>query len=283
MKLGNYASTQAKAPQTQPMSAGSFRTQEGTTVTWLGAAGVLINCRGTLVMIDPVLSIASDDPAISEIGEALLVEPPIAPADVSRLDAVLYTHADNDHLGPLTAPALLHTGAMYHGSPLVNRDLVSLGIPADRTAAHHAGDSIAIGPMNVTVTPAFHPHQLGKMDFADYFSGDDCCGYRVETPDGIIWIPGDTLLLPEHLRMTDVDLLFWDIGDDAWHFGLDGAIGLANALEQAELILFHFGTFHGPDKPWHNGNPASVQGRLRRPERLHVLAPGEKFTLKKEV
>jgi hypothetical protein len=89
------------------------------------------------------------------------------------------------------------------------------------------------------------------------------------------------LLLPEHLKMTDVDVLFWDIGDDAWHFGLDCAIGLANVLEQAELILYHFGTFHGPDKPWHNGNPASVQGRLRRPERLHVLAPGEGFTLKK--
>lgn len=282
MKLGNYESNQARASQAKPMGAAAFGAQQTTTVTWLGAAGVLINCRGTLVMIDPVLSVTSDDPAISETGEPLLVELPIAPAAIPNLDAVLYTHADNDHLGPLTAPALLHTGAVYHGSALVNRELASMGIPADRMAACRTNDSFAIGPLRITVTPAFHPHQLHRVDYSDYFSGDDCCGYRVETPDGIIWIPGDTMLLPEHLKMTDVDLLFWDIGDNFWHLGLDGALALANVLEQAELILFHFGTFHGPGKPWHNGNPASVQGRLRRPERLHVLAPGEGFAIAKK-
>ncbi len=279
MKLGSYDDRQARAPQTMPLTADAFADHGATEVTWLGAAGVLINCRGTVLMIDPVLSILSDDPAVSEIGEPLLAEPPIAAVDVPMLDAVLYTHADSDHLGPLTAPALLRTGAAYHGTPLVNRELGCLGIPGGRRTAHSTGDVFTVGPMEITVTPAFHPHQLERMDFSGYFAGDDCCGYRVATPDGVIWIPGDTLLLPEHLRMTDVDVLFWDIGDDTWHYGLDGAIGLANVLEQAELILFHFGTFYGPDKPWHNANPASAQGRLRRPERLHALAPGERYNL----
>ena len=196
MKLGSFDDRQARAPKTIPLTADAFANHGATEVTWLGAAGVLINCRGTVLMIDPVLSILSDDPAISEIGEPLLVEPPIAAADVQRLDAVLYTHADNDHLGPLTAPALLHTGAVYHGSPLVNRELATLGISADRMTAHRIGEVFSIGPVRITVTPAFHPHQLRLLDFSDYFNGDDCCGYRVETPDGVIWIPGDTMLLP---------------------------------------------------------------------------------------
>ena len=281
MKLGNFENKQTRAPQTIPLSAGWDRDNGETQVYWLGAAGVLVNCRGTVVMIDPVLSITSDDPAVSEIGEPLLVAPPIEASAVGKLDAVLYTHADNDHLGPLTAQALARTGARYRGTPRVLRELDALGIPTAQTTAHAAGDRFAVSAVQIEVTPALHPHQLGNADFTDYFGPDDCCGYKLTTPDGVLWVPGDTMLLREHLRMTDVDLLFIDFSDDHWHWGREVAISLANLLTRTELIAFHYGTFHGPEKPHLNADPESLRGRLRRPERLHVLAPGEKFVLGK--
>jgi L-ascorbate metabolism protein UlaG (beta-lactamase superfamily) len=54
---------------------------------WLGMAGFLINGRGTTLMVDPLLS-GFDMP--------VMIEFPIAAADVPKLDAVL-THSDNDH------------------------------------------------------------------------------------------------------------------------------------------------------------------------------------------
>ena len=83
----------------------------------------------------------------------------------------------------------------------------------------------------------------------------------------------------EHLEMKDIDLLFIDFSDNASHFGLDFSIGLANVLENTELIMYHFATFYGPDHDWCNADPSKAIPRLRSPERLHVLAPGEKYVL----
>ena len=79
---------QAKAPTTQPFGAEAFAAADGTVLRWLGMAGFLINSRGTTLMIDPLLG-GFDMP--------IMIEIPIAAADVPRLDAVLVTHSDNDH------------------------------------------------------------------------------------------------------------------------------------------------------------------------------------------
>ncbi len=131
----------------------------------------------------------------------------------------------------------------------------------------------------ITLTPAFHPHQLFNRDFEDYFKPEDCCGYRITTQDGVIWIPGDSLLMNEHLEMKDIDLLFIDFSNNASHFGLDFAIGLANVHSTADLVMYHWATCYGPDHDWCNADPAQAIPRLRRPERLHILAPGEKYVL----
>jgi hypothetical protein len=45
------------------------------------------------------------------------------------------------------------------------------------------------------------------------------------TPDGAIWAPGDSRLIPDHhLRMPTADAMLFDFSDSEWHFGLEGAI-----------------------------------------------------------
>ena len=46
---------QAKAPITHPFGAEAFKSSKGTTIRWLGMAGFLVNSRGTIFMIDPLL------------------------------------------------------------------------------------------------------------------------------------------------------------------------------------------------------------------------------------
>ena len=73
---------QAKAPATKPFGADAFKKRNTTTVRWLGMAGFLINSRGTTMMVDPLLE-GFDMP--------IMIEFPIAPKSVPKLDAVGYT------------------------------------------------------------------------------------------------------------------------------------------------------------------------------------------------
>lgn len=272
---------QATAPKTVPLTESSFAPHSETAVYWLGNAGILINSHGTAIMIDPVLSTLPEDTTRSEMGRLpLLAPPPILAGQVSRLDAVLYTHADEDHLGTLSAPALVRSGAVFHGPPVVAKKLASLGIPANRIIAHPSLDTYTIDSISIQMTLADHAWQA--PDPAKYgvpYTREDCCGYRITTSDGVIWDPGDTVLLPEHLRETGIDLLFIDFSEDVYHFGRENAITLANTLSGAALIMFHWGTLFAPGQPCLCADPADVAGRLVRPERLHILGAGEKYVL----
>ena len=279
LTFGTFEKYQAQAPETIPLPPKYDEDGGETAVYWLSASGVLINSHGFNIMVDPLLSIISDAPAIGETSEMLMTAPPIMATQVEHLDAVLYTHTDNDHLGPITAKQLMHTGAQFHGTPCVINELSRLGLLDERGVSHKPGETFCIGNLEITLTPAFHPHQLFNTDFEDYFKPEDCCGYKIKTQDGVIWIPGDSLLMNEHLQMKDIDLLFIDFSDNASHFGLDFAIGLANVHEHADLIMYHWATFYGPDHDWCNADPAQAIPRLRRPERLHILAPGDKYVV----
>ena len=281
LKIGTFDKYQAQAPETIPLPPKYYQDGGETAVYWLSASGVLVNSHGFNIMIDPLLSIISDDPAIGETSEMLMTVPPIMATQVKKLDAVLYTHTDNDHLGPITAKELMKTGAQFHGTPYVIHELSRLGLSDGRGVSHKPGETFCIWNLEITLTPAFHPHQLFNTDFESYFKPEDCCGYKIKTPDGVIWIPGDSLLMNEHLEMKEVDLLFIDFSDNASHFGLDFSIGLANVLEHSDMIMYHFATFYGPDHDWCNADPGKAIPRLRQPERLHILAPGEKYVLHK--
>src|SRR6266545_6964129 len=99
LKFGKIERYQARAPETIPLPPNYFEDAGETTVYWLSASGVLVNSHGYNIMIDPLLSILSDNPAIGETAELLMTAPPIMATQVGKLDAVLYTHTDNDHLG----------------------------------------------------------------------------------------------------------------------------------------------------------------------------------------
>lgn len=263
------------------LSEEAFGRNGGTDVYWLGAAGVLVNCRGTTVMIDPVLAAERDTGRSEAYGKLLLAFPPIAGEEVRSLDAVLYTHADEDHMGLMTARALTASGAVYHTTAFAADILRREGIAPDRIRVHEKHDVFEVGNIRIRMTGAFHPHQLGDPQRSRewFYTSRDCTGYRLETEDGILWIPGDTLLLEEHLENRDADLVFMDYGDNEHHFGRRLAVQLSNYLLDSELIMYHWGTFDAPDEDSFNADPDEVRRLLLRPERLHVLAPGERFRL----
>jgi L-ascorbate metabolism protein UlaG (beta-lactamase superfamily) len=262
---------QARAPKTQRFGAEAFEAGDGTVLRWLGMAGFLINSRGTTVMVDPLLG-WFDMP--------VLIEFPIASAEVPRLDAVLVTHSDNDHYSVPTCRELAGVTGEYHSTQYVASLMDLEGLPA---YGHDIGEKFEIGPARVEVTPADHAWQNESPGASDrIFQPEDCCGFWIETPDGTIWAPGDRRLIRDHhLQMPAADAMLFDFSDSDWHFGLDGAIEMANAYPDTSLLLYHWGSVDAPDFAPFNADPASLPDRVVNPERIRVLAPGEPFALQR--
>lgn len=82
--------------------------------------------------------------------------------------------------------------------------------------------------------------------------------------------------------MPAPDALLSDFSDSEWHFGLDGAIEMANAYPDSPLLLHHYGCVDAPNFPPFNADPATLTGRVTNPARIHVLAPGEPFQINRQ-
>ncbi len=110
---------------------------------------------------------------------------------------------------------------------------------------------------------------------------EDYCGYYLNTPDGSIWMPGDSRLLKEQLKQEAPDVILFDFSDDSWHITLEGAAKLANTYPHADLIAIHWGCVDAPTMNAFSADPEKIRALIVNPERLHVLAPGEEYILKK--
>ena len=126
---------QARPKPSIPLTADAFADHQETAVYWLASSTILLNSYGTNILMDPTLMFLHDDDQESMVSEVLdddqidymkfLVRPPIFASELPRLDAVLLTHADVDHMGPRSIEALAAKGNIFHGTPYVGRISVS--------------------------------------------------------------------------------------------------------------------------------------------------------------
>jgi L-ascorbate metabolism protein UlaG (beta-lactamase superfamily) len=256
-----------------------------TRITWLGGAGFLINTRGTIILIDPVLMVQPEHDLISETGLKLYSKYPVMAFDIPRVDYVFYTHPDNDHLGNQTALILAKKHPNFIGPLSVYKQLTILGIEPNNIETCRSGDKIRIKDFLLEITPADHPWQLlNPKVYGKPFRKDDCCGFIITMKDARCYFPGDTRLMEEHLAIHDIDLLALDVSNDLYHLGKDGAVVLANSLPDAFLIPIHYGTYDAPDITAHIGNPNDIFIHVEnRENRAKIVAPGEVLSFKNRV
>jgi L-ascorbate metabolism protein UlaG (beta-lactamase superfamily)/quercetin dioxygenase-like cupin family protein len=261
---------QAKAPKTQPFGAEAFGKSNNTTLRWLGMAGFFVNSRGTTLMIDPLLR---------DFDMPVLIDFPIATKAVPRLDAVLVTHADNDHYSVPTNRDLKAVTLAYHSTRYVDTLMKKEKLPSH---GHNIGDTFNVGNVRVSLTPADHAYQNYYPGSSDrWFRNEDASGFWIETPDGTIWAQGDSRLLAEHLNFPQPDAILFDFSDSEWHFTLAGAVKIANTYPNTPLLLNHWGSVDAADFSPFNADPEVLKQLIVNPERIHVLAPGEPFKLKR--
>lgn len=269
-KVCRSAKGQAMPGPVKPISPKDFEDIDHTEVRWLGGGGILLNCRGTIVMIDPVLE---------GFNMPLLFDPPISADKVPRLDGILITHIDNDHFSVDTIKHVSSVCKSYHAPHYVAQVMNEKGI---KGTGHDIDEKFTIGQIQFKLTPAWHNWQNDSPEFQfREWKREDYCGYWIETPDGNIWLPGDSRLLQEHLEMPQPDLILFDFSDNDWHIGLEGAIKLANTYPKADLICIHWGTVDSPEFTPFNADPEVLMKKVTSPERVYPLAAGECYTLHK--
>jgi L-ascorbate metabolism protein UlaG (beta-lactamase superfamily) len=262
---------QAIAPPTQPFGKEAFQPSKSTTIRWLGMAGFLVNSRGTTLMIDPLLE-GYDMPLLREF--------PLKATAVPRLDAVFATHSDNDHYSVETFKDLAPVTKQFHSTIYVDSLMRNEGLHSN---GHFIGDTFRVGKVSVQLTLADHAWQNNfPKEGQRYYEPGDACGFWFDTPDGSIWVPGDSRFMQEQLHMPRPDLILFDYSEDAaFHSGLEGAAKIANAYPNTPLILGHWGFVDAPDFSPFNGDPERLKKLVKNPESIKVLAPGETFPLKK--
>jgi L-ascorbate metabolism protein UlaG (beta-lactamase superfamily) len=267
-------STELK-PQKIPPSF--FGRRSDTVVAWLGMAGALINARGTVLFIDPLITVVeSKGQRVCESGHRLKIPLPLEAEDVLKADAVLYTHADGDHFGRLTAETFANQlAARFIAPPPVQRALQDMGISERRIIVARDFESISINQATVVVTPALHDWQKENP-----WQRGDCCGYLVQTPDGTIWHPGDTRLIEELLTVGDVDVLFFDVAAVDAHLGPEGSARLAETCGAKAMIAYHYGTFDLPPGTFGSCDPKDSLPYIKgQTAQFLQLNPGELLRL----
>ena len=210
----------------------------------------------------------------------LLMEFPIKPKSVPKLDAVFATHSDNDHYSVATCKDMSPIVKSFHSTIYVDSLMKNDGL---KSFGHYIGETFTLGNVSVKLTLADHAWQNNfPKPGQRYYSPGDACGFWFNTPDGTIWAPGDSKFMEEQLHMPTPDLILFDYSEDAaFHSGLDGAVKIANAYPNTPLILGHWGFVDAPDFIPFNGDPDHLKKLVKNPERIIVLAPGQPYVLKK--
>lgn len=270
-----------KAKSTIAISLETLNNRDDTLLYWLGGGGFLLNARGTIVLFDPVL-VMDKKTMRSETGHKMLMEYPISAESLTHVDVVFYTHPDLDHVGSETSKIISRHCVPRIAPARVIDLLYQYGVSKDETTICKAGDVFQIKNCKIVAIPADHPWQLINPNiYGKPLGKNDCCGYLICTPDGRFLLPGDTRLLESHYNIPDVDVVLLDTAKCAFHLNVEGAILLANAYPNAQLIPYHYGLFDEPTIPaQENGDPQDVfQYISNSAERVNILAPGEPFIL----
>lgn len=259
---------QALAPETVKMDASDFKPGTGCDIYWLGGGGAMLNCHGTIIMIDPVLS-GFDMPLLRDV--------PVTPEEIEKVHAVLVTHIDSDHFSRETCKKLSSVCEAYHSTHYVAHEMQKDGIEG---TGHGIGESFEVGNVKVRLTPVKHNWQNEWQEYQyREWKEEEYCGYWIDAFGKTIWMPGDSKLMEEHLHMPLPDVILFDFSEDSWHISLEGAVKLANAYPDSQLICIHYGCIDAPDMAPFNGNPKMLEGRIVNPDRVRVTAPGERFSV----
>ena len=225
--------------------------QDDLHIWWLGQSGFLVQWSGSHLLFDPYLSdslsrkyAATDKPHTRMSG---LVIPPDA---LDFIDIATSSHNHTDHLDGETLSALIQANPeMELLVPAANRAFAAnrLGMDPDQLQAIDAGQSIALGPIELHAVPAAH-EELAKDDLGRH----QFVGYVAKLGPWTVYHSGDTIPydgMEEILRQWKIDVALLPINGRRPERRVAGnlwgreAANLAKAIGVRMVLPCHYDMF----------------------------------------
>jgi L-ascorbate metabolism protein UlaG (beta-lactamase superfamily) len=230
----------------------------GLRVTWLGHSTLLVELDGLRFLLDPVWGERSSP--FTWLGPKRFYPPPLALADLPKLDAVLISHDHYDHLDYPTVVYLKTLGVPFIVPLGVGAHLAYWGIESARIIELDWWGEHQLGPVRLVSTPA--RHFSGRSLTMSDQDATLWSGWALLGPAHRVYYSGDTAMFPgfraigERLGPFDVTLIESGAYDARWadvHLGPEQAVLAHRLVKGALLIPVHWGLFdlalHGWTEP----------------------------------
>jgi L-ascorbate metabolism protein UlaG (beta-lactamase superfamily) len=215
----------------------------GLRITWLGHSSMLVEIDGQRVLTDPMWSERSSP--VSWIGPRRWFPPPIALADLPRLDAVVISHDHYDHLDYGTIVALKDWDTTFVVPLGVGAHLAAWGVPEGHIVELDWWERVRVGALDLVAVPARHASGRTLLDKdATLWAGYALLGARHR-----VYYSGDTGLFPGMkeigARLGPFDVTMIETGQYGeawpdWHIGPEQAVVAHRALRGRILLPVHW-------------------------------------------
>lgn len=255
--------------------------------TMVNHSTMLIRTAGLNILTDPVWSDYVSP--VQGIGPARHRPPGIAWENLPRIDICLLTHEHYDHFDASTLRRLRQRDNPLFIVPLGLRNLLEYHIGSARIEERDWWESVSIGKLTVTLTPAHH--WSNRYRGSGNSNRSLWCGFWLESTGGPrIYYVGDTAVSPafEHIRkrLGAPDLALIPIGAyrPDWlrrhHISPDEAVNIFLTLQATQALGCHFGTWQlgheGYDETLIDLSTA-LHRRGIRSERFRAAENGQSF------
>jgi L-ascorbate metabolism protein UlaG (beta-lactamase superfamily) len=203
------------------------------------------------------------------VGPRRFHPPPLAIADLPKVDAVVISHEHFDHLDMASVRALAARGAVFHVPLGIGAHLDTFGVPAAQIVEHDWWEPATIGDLEIVSTPARHFNGRG----VPWRTGALWTSWSLVGPAHRVFFSGDTGLTeafreiaakkgPFDVALLEIGQYHPDWGDI--HLGPKGALDALTLLGAKHLLPIHWGTFSLAYHAW--SEPAEtlvVEGEKR--------------------